>query len=90
MKPMNLKLMIGATIIMFLFAGNAWADGRGKRGHHKGGHGYHDGYKKDGGHHYKGYRHGHRHHYKYKRHGHHYRHYPKHNYRHGRPLEQSD
>jgi len=68
MKPIKLKIMIGAFALLFLLATSAWADGRGKGHHRHGGHGY----KKHNGHHYKG--HG-RHYKKHYRHKHHYRHH---------------
>ncbi len=77
MKPMKRTLMIGTLAILFLFSTSAWADGRTRGGHHKGGHGYHQGYKKHHGQHY---RRGHDRHYRSD-----YRHHRQYQHRHPAP-----
>lgn len=101
MKRQAMKWIIAASAIIFLVGGTAWADGKGNRGRHKGGHGksYHSAPHHNSGHgptHYQkrpplGKHHGKRVHrapsYRHKRPHHNYGHYrPHHRPHHGHGI----
>jgi hypothetical protein len=50
MKRHAIKWIIAASAIIFLIGGTAWADGKGSRGHHNNGKGYHSSSHHGGGH----------------------------------------